>query len=216
MTHAIKTPLTAIRGAAELLRESMPSEDREAFLGNILSGTERIRDTVDRMLPLAALEARHELEKPELIFLETLIGTLAEERRPDFESVGKKFLVRSETDPRVRGDNLLLREAIGNLIQNSLEFSSLGGVVELRVSKLNAFAVIEVLDDGPGIPHYALDRVFDRFFSLPRPNNGDRSSGLVLSLVREITHLHGVTAVITNRDGHGAIARFSIPLVDRG
>lgn len=212
ITHAIKTPLTGIRGAAELLHESMSKEDREVFLANILDGTERIRDTVDRMLPLAALEARRGLEKRESFDLAGLIEELAQERRGDFESAGIELRIRMASRLVVNGDRLLLKEAIGNLVRNSFEFGSRGGEVEIRTFVTDKTVSIEVTDDGPGIPDFALDRVFDRFFSLPRPGSGDRSSGLGLSLVREIAHLHGGSVGLENRDDHGAVACLKIPL----
>jgi two-component system sensor histidine kinase CreC len=70
---------------------------------------------------------------------------------------------------------------------------------------------IAVEDSGPGVPDYALARVFERFYSLPRPDTGRKSSGLGLSIVREIARLHGGEAELANRPGGGARATLTVP-----
>ena len=70
---------------------------------------------------------------------------------------------------------------------------------------------VEVRDRGAGVPDYATQRVFERFYSLPRPNHGSRSSGLGLCFVAEAMALHGGDAALANRDGGGAVARLSLP-----
>lgn len=212
LTHAIKTPLTGIRGAAELLREPMAPEDRDVFLTNILDGTERIRDTVDRMLPLAVLEARHGLENREPVDLSERATLVTEELRPDFVSAGMELQMKSADSLSVHGDRLLLKEAIGNLVRNSFEFGSPGTVVTISVLRQSGEAVVEVIDNGPGIPPYALERIFERFFSLPRPGTGNRSSGLGLTLVREIATLHGGSVSLENRKPTGVLARLRFPI----
>ncbi|MEZ5276037.1 MAG: two-component system sensor histidine kinase CreC [Opitutaceae bacterium] len=212
LTHAIKTPLTAIRGAAELLKEPMTEPDREVFLEQILEGTERIRRTVDRMLPLADLESRQELGPAAPVDLESVIRESVDERRPDFNARGIRVIEDLVPGLTVVGDRLLLGEAIGNLLSNSLDFGPAGSRIELHLRREGGDAVVDILDEGPGLPDYALERVFDRFFSLPRPGGGDRSSGLGLSLVSEIAKLHGGVVTLRNREPAGAVARLVLPL----
>jgi two-component system sensor histidine kinase CreC len=66
-------------------------------------------------------------------------------------------------------------------------------------------------DRGPGVPDYALPQIFDRFYSLPRPETGRKSTGLGLALVREIAHLHGGEVALANREGGGAVATLWVP-----
>jgi two-component system sensor histidine kinase CreC len=70
---------------------------------------------------------------------------------------------------------------------------------------------ITVTDEGPGIPDYALDRIFDRFYSLGRPDSGRKSTGLGLNLVREVAATHGGTVRVVNRPEGGALAELSLP-----
>ncbi|HEY2954262.1 MAG TPA: ATP-binding protein [Candidatus Eisenbacteria bacterium] len=108
----------------------------------------------------------------------------------------------------VRGDSLLLSRAVHNLLLNACEASPDGGRVEVRAFAAGEQAVIEVADRGPGVPEAIRDRVFEPYVSTKR-----RSSGLGLSLVRDIATQHHGTATLENREGGGACARLSLPLL---
>ncbi|MET3930950.1 signal transduction histidine kinase [Lysobacter sp. OAE881] len=92
-----------------------------------------------------------------------------------------------------------------------MDFSPQGGVVEVRLDAEGDRQRVEVRDRGPGIPDYAVERVFERFYSLPRPGNGSRSSGLGLPFVAEVAALHGGESSLVNRDGGGAVAGLVLP-----
>ena len=109
----------------------------------------------------------------------------------------------------VRGDSLLLSRAIHNLLLNACEASPRDGRVVLRTAAAGERAVLEVLDRGAGVAEDLLERVFEPYVSTKK-----RSSGLGLSLVRDIATQHGGTATLENRDGGGACARLSLPLLE--
>ena len=111
------------------------------------------------------------------------------------------------------GERVLLREALVNLLQNALEFTPAGGTVSLRAEVAFDQVRLSVADTGCGVPDYALNHVFDRFYSLPRPGTGRKSTGLGLSLVREIAHLHGGAVKLGNRPEGGALAILWVPPV---
>jgi two-component system sensor histidine kinase CreC len=125
---------------------------------------------------------------------------------------GRIRLVLPDTAPTVVGDAFLLRQAVINLVENALDFSPPGGEVELRLLVGAGWVRFEVLDRGPGIPDYARERVFERFYSLPRPGGGSRSSGLGLCFVAEVAALHGGRTTLDNRVGGGAVAVLELPL----
>ena len=112
----------------------------------------------------------------------------------------------------MHGDPFLLRQLLGNLLDNAIDFSPPGGTVELRAARVGGQLRIDVADRGPGVPTYALERAFERFYSLPRPDGGTRSSGLGLNFVAEIAKLHGGSVTLDNRDGGGALATVLLPL----
>ena len=210
LAHEVKAPLAAIRGAAELLSEELPAAQREKFLGNIRSEGARIQQIVDRLLELSSLEARKALRQTEVIDLAGLMTEAAEVLRPACAGAHVTLTVGPGV-ATLRGERVLLREALVNLLQNALDFSPAGGAVKFAVAHTGGLAVFTVEDQGPGVPDYALPRVFERFYSLPRPGTARKSTGLGLALVREIAHLHGGDAALGNRPGGGAVATLWVP-----
>jgi two-component system sensor histidine kinase CreC len=121
--------------------------------------------------------------------------------------------VKAELDETlcIRGQRFLVRQALANLLQNAIAFSPSGGTVTVSLDRDGAFARVLIRDHGPGIPGYALAKVFDRFYSLPHPDTGVKGSGLGLTFVREIALLHGGEARLENDPGGGAIATLRFP-----
>lgn len=212
LTHEIKAPLAAIRGAAELLGENPPPADREKFLANLRAESARIQRIIDRMLELAALEARHgrlELAGVDLraVAREVVAGALG--------SAAARRIALTVADggaAEVRGERFLLIQAVTNLVHNALEFTPVGGTVTVTLASADAGGVQLTVDDtGPGVPDYALPKLFERFYSLPRPDTGRKSTGLGLSIVREIARLHGGDVTLVNRPDGGARAELVLP-----
>lgn len=110
-------------------------------------------------------------------------------------------------------DALLLGQAIASLLDNALDFAPDQGVIQIIGQQQDGGYLLTLIDDGPGIPDYALPRLFERFYSLPRPQHG-KSSGLGLSFVREVVERHQGSIAIDNRsDGHsGACVRLWLPV----
>jgi two-component system sensor histidine kinase CreC len=212
LAHQLKAPLSGVRGAAELLQEDMPAADRARFLANIRAEAGRIQRIVDRMLQLAALEKRKGLEDVERLDLAALVAATVDELRPLLEQ--RQLKVRLATAPAtIAGEKFLLGQAMLNLLHNAAEFSPAGSEIALTLTAADGRVRIEILDRGPGVPDYALPRVFERFYSLPRPDTGAKGTGLGLSLVREIAQLHGGTITLDNRpDAPGARAVLELPL----
>jgi two-component system, OmpR family, sensor histidine kinase CreC len=198
LAHEVKAPLAAIRGAAELLDENMPEEQRKKFLGNIRGEAARIQQIVERLLELSSLEARKALKQTEPVEVAGLMTEAAEVMRPAYAGA-RVTLTVSPAMATLRGERVLLREALVNLLQNALDFSPAGSAVIFSAVMENARVSFAVEDHGPGVPDYALARVFERFYSLPRPGTTRKSTGLGLALVREIAHLHGGDAALANR-----------------
>jgi len=212
LAHEVKAPLAAIRGAAELLDENMPAEQRTKFMGNIRTEAARIQRIIERLLELSSLEARKQLRQTESVAAAKLAAEAADVVRPAAAVRGITLRVEADGEAAVRGEVVLLREALVNLLQNAVEFSPAGAVVTLT-AKAEAGRVSFVVEDGgPGVPDYALPRVFERFYSLPRPGTEKKSTGLGLALVKEIAHLHGGDAALENRANGGARAVVWVPL----
>lgn len=211
LAHEFKAPLSSIRGAAELLAENPPEADRQRFLANLRAESERLQQIVERLLELAALESRRPGTALAPVELAALAREVVDAKQGLAAARGVRCSVRAPAPVAVRGEAFLLAQGLGNLVQNAIEFTPAGGTVTLTVSVTAGRATVTVEDSGPGVPDYALTRVFERFYSLPRPDTGRKSSGLGLSIVREIGRLHGGEVALENRAEGGARATIWFP-----
>jgi two-component system sensor histidine kinase CreC len=110
----------------------------------------------------------------------------------------------------VQGERFLLQRALANLLHNAVEFSPRGGEIEVRAAIEGRHCRVTVRDHGPGIPDYALDRVFEKFYSLRRPESGRKGTGLGLSFVKEIAALHRGSVQLANHPDGGALATLTL------
>ena len=220
LTHELKSPLAAIRGSAELLLPAdgaapMPEADRARFVATIRAQSERMSEMIDKLLALAAVEHRQRIEQPQPVDLRIIADEAAERIAPKYAQTALRLNIVEEADARglrVLGDPFLLRQSLLNLLDNAADFAPMGSEVELRLRRDAASLIVEVLDRGPGVPDYALDRTFERFYSLPRPDGRSRSSGLGLCFVAEAVELHAGRVALGNREDGGAVARIVLPL----
>jgi two-component system sensor histidine kinase CreC len=211
LAHELKAPLSAIRGAAELLGEEMPREERVRFIANLRAESDRVQRVVDRLLELSALEARSGREGFAAVELREVAGEVVAHARSIAARRQIEIVFPAGAAVHVKGERFLLTQAMGNLLQNAIEFSPAGSVVALELHVTAGAVVVRVDDHGTGIPAFAVEKVFDRFYSLPRPDSGRKSSGLGLSIVREIARLHGGEVTLENRPDGGARAVLSLP-----
>jgi two-component system sensor histidine kinase CreC len=212
LAHEFKSPLSSIRGAAELLGEEVPREERGRFLGNIRAETERMQRLVERLLELSSLEARHGRVTFAAVELAALVREAVEAERARAGQRGIELACETPAAVPARAEKFLVLQALGNLLQNALEHTPAGGKVRATLAVQAGQAIVAVEDTGPGVPAFALERVFERFYSLPRPDTGRKSSGLGLSIVREIARLHGGDAALENNAAGGARATLLLPL----
>lgn len=210
LTHELKSPLSAILGAAELLDEDVPAEQRKQFHRNIRTEAARMEDLVERMLQLASLEKRSSLETIETIDLQAMLESV----KCDFqvELMNRKLQISIDCDEgaSLEVEPFLLRQALSNLLQNAIDFSPSGGEITMQCKTQEHGIEIGITDQGPGVPDYAAERIFDRFYSLPRPDSQQKSTGLGLNFVREAVELHGGRIEI-DRHEHLTRATVRIP-----
>lgn len=211
LTHEMKSPLSAIRGAAELLREPLPAEVREQFVGNILEQERRMGELVQRMLALAELQHRQGLKDPVPLDLRQLAAQVLSRRASAASGRSVVLSLRGEAEAVVVGEAFLLEQALGNLVDNALSFAPKGSEVCVTLETTPQGHGVSVRDAGPGLPEFAHDKVFTPFFSLPRPDHSTRGTGLGLCFVREAALLHGGSVTLENHPEGGALARLILP-----
>ncbi|MCG8614613.1 MAG: two-component system sensor histidine kinase CreC, partial [Desulfobacterales bacterium] len=127
LTHEIKSPVSAIAGAAELLEEEVPPEQQARFLANIKTESRRIQTLVDRMLALSSLEHRSGLEKAEDVDINKIIEAAVQASGREVEEKALQITITGRSESPVKGDAFLLEQAVSNLLRNAVEFSPQGG-----------------------------------------------------------------------------------------
>lgn len=212
LTHELKSPLAAIRGASELLQEPLPEADRQRFAGNIQRQAERLQQLIDRLLALADVEQLRRLPHVEAVDLAALTRELLQAAEPRLRRKALTVDAALPASASVRGDCFLIAQALQNLLDNAIDFSPHGGVLRIAIDAAPGQLTWRLRDQGPGIPDYAQDRIFERFYSLPRADTQEKSSGLGLCFVQEVSQLHGGQLVIGNvSDPAGCEARWTLP-----
>ena len=188
LTHELKSPVAAIRGAGELLQDDLPPQDREQFAAQVVEQSERLQRLIDRLLELSKLEQRQHADASALVSLRACAeraiqqcSARARQHTIDLSLTGNDAQGPWEAD--------LLTLAIGNLIDNAIDFSPAGSTVQVRIEG----AQVSVTDQGPGVPDFALPRLGERFFTTARPDGTRSGSGLGLAIVKRVMDLHGGT-----------------------
>ena len=216
LTHELKSPLTAIRGAVELLDEPMPESERQRFSAVIKQEAHRLHELIERILDLAALENRTGLENVERIAIDELIGDAIMGLEPSITAKEISVSYSGDDTAHITGERFLLRQAIVNMLQNALQHAPDNSEVAIDCATESGQVTIRIRDHGAGIPEFAVDKVFNRFFSYTAEDDKHKGSGLGLNLVHEVATLHGGTATLSNIEDGGALATISIPTHGRG
>ncbi len=211
LTHEIKSPISAIRGAVELLEDAISVKQKQVLLQNIQQESERISLVVENLLLLSSLESRKYINASDRINVEELLNDIRKVLTPLLIVKNIDLRIQGETFGILQGESNLIRQALTNIVQNAIDFSPSGSTIELSVATKRRGVEFNVHDSGPGIPDYACERIFERFYSLKRPESGRKSSGLGLSLVREIATLHQGTIEVANHPDGGAVASLYFP-----
>lgn len=212
-SHDLKTPLALIGGYAEAIAQGISPEDNARYLDAIEREAGRMNTLVLEMLDYTKLERMEELAGADTLSLAKLVQDLLEEMSPLF--AGRKVTANLEKFVRVRGDEALLRRAIGNLLSNAAKFTPEGGEITVTLSTVPnpdpsflalPLPVLTVENTGEPIAPEDLPRIFEMFYRGDKAR--DRSgSGLGLAITRRIFALHHLTCRAENLE-HGV--RFTV------
>jgi PAS domain S-box-containing protein len=214
-SHELRTPLAAVYGAVRTLRREdveLSSEDRAAFLEMIESEATRLARIVDQILLAGQLDADAvDLELTECDpqrVAEAVIESAAL-HVPDSIDLG----LDADGAPSIRCDENKLRQVLVNLVDNAVKYSPQGGRVELRVRSANGSCLIEVADEGLGIPPDERDRIFEKFYRLdPQQTQGVGGSGLGLYICRELVERMEGQLRVESEPGKGSRFTVELPL----
>ncbi|MFC6981211.1 ATP-binding protein [Microbulbifer taiwanensis] len=188
----------------------MPAEQRRRFVANIQQEGARLQQLSERLLHLAQVEQRQGLEERVEVPLAALVEELVSAQQARIAAGDLRVELALEPALRLCGERFLLRQALANLLDNALDFTPPGGLIRFGAERRGAFIELYLFNEGEAIPDYALARLTERFYSLPRPAGGRKSTGLGLNFVQEVVDLHGGELAIGNIEG-GVQVRLSLP-----
>jgi len=215
LAHELRTPITGIQLTAENLLVPMSDQQRKRFIENILDSNKHMDLLVNRLLDLSRIERREALKDIESINILKVVNSVlkAPSRTKNIADKDLNIILEINRKSFLSAEKILLEQAIGNILNNALDFSPKSGTITIKASETNTSISIIVLDDGPGIPPHVLSKLFTRFFSVSRPDTGVRGNGLGLRFVRKIMKLHGGEVTLQNRFiQHGAEAKLRFPI----
>jgi two-component system phosphate regulon sensor histidine kinase PhoR len=214
VSHELRTPLTAIRGYVEALGdEPVHPDERARFLDVIARHVQRMERLVKDLLRLAGLDARQEsAERTDCATHALIAGALAD-LAPAAEARAQR--VEVEVHPSVatiRTDPQKLQDVLRNLLENAVNYSPPGCRIRIGATAAEGRVVLEVSDEGPGIPEEDLERIFERFYRVDKARSRESGgTGLGLSIVKHLVDLLGGRVSAANRAGGGAVFTVSLP-----
>ena len=214
VSHELRTPLTAVRGYVEaLMEEPIEPEQRRKFLEIIERHTGRMERLVRDLLRLARLDAHQETADMHAVDVAALFRSVVADLVEQIDRRRVQIEIAVEPDAAVaEADLTKLHDALRNLIENAVNYSSEGGRIELKARAEGDNLLLSVGDSGPGIPEGDLGRVFERFYRVDSSRARDPGgTGLGLSIARHLVELHGGKVAAANRPDGGAVFAISLP-----
>ncbi len=193
LTHELKSPVAAIRGAGELLQDELPAADRSVFATQVVQQSERLQRLIDRLLELSKLDQRHHTDSPGPVALRDCAQAALAHSQARAAQRGMALVLQGEGDSGP-WEAELVTLALTNLLDNAMDFAPPGSTVRVELDG----ARVAVQDAGPGVPDFALPRLGERFFTTARPGGERSGSGLGLAIVRRVMALHGGRMHIAN------------------
>lgn len=214
ISHELRTPLAVLRGEAEIaLLQSSSIDQYRRVLASQLEEFEKLTRMINQLLTLARAESGEVAIAHEPVDLSEMTESLAEQLEPVAASKNVHLSWHCEPDVLVSGDAGWLERIVLNLVDNAIKFTSPGGHVDVRVARNGKHSVLEVKDDGIGIPPDSVAHVFERFYRADpsRANRAD-GAGLGLSLVKWAVDQHHGSIDVETHPGKGSTFRVMFPV----
>lgn len=216
VSHELRTPLTAIKGFAETLRDGALHDPIRGprFLETIERHADQLTNLIADLLELSRLESHPDLPNCVPVDLGQAARRAIELLQPALDKKGHEMVVRIEPNlPEVAGNPSYLERAIGNLVENAVKYTPEHGRVAVSVTAQSSHVVVEVADNGIGIPKDDMPRIFERFYRVDRSRSREMGgTGLGLSIVKHVVQVHRGIVEVSSDPGNGTTFTLKIPV----
>jgi len=215
VSHELKTPVGALALLAEAVAEA--SDDPQAvrrFAERMLLESERLSNLVQELIDLSRLESRDPLKSPVPVGVDEVVAAAVDRTRQIASAKEITLVAGGATGLRVLGNEAQLDMALGNLVENAVNYSPERTRVSLGVQRVGDLVEISVTDQGIGIPSPELERIFERFYRVdPARSRATGGTGLGLSIAKHIAQNHGGEVRVWSHEGAGSTFTLRLPLL---
>ena len=215
VAHELKSPLTSIYGFSELLLDAdLKDPQAKEYAQVILNESTRLTDLVNKFLDLSRLEAGRTEIRMSPFDLRQVVGKILETYKGQAEEKKIRVIMEiPENLPLALGDQDMIEQVLLNLLSNAVKYSPNHSKIGIEAKEDEKEIVVNVIDNGYGIPKEALPRIFDKFYRVVDSEGAEEveGSGLGLALAKEIVEKHGGKITVNSRLGVGSVFSFTIP-----
>jgi heavy metal sensor kinase len=213
-SHEIRTPLAIIRGELETAHQASElSPEMRETVRSALEEAERLSRIVEQLLEISRLEAGETLVDRTRFDFSEMTRTTVEHMRLLAEEKNQQLAFESNRVLEIEGDRMRLKQIVVNLVDNAIKYTPEGGAVSVSCTAIDGKAVLEVADNGLGVPSEAAAQIFDRFYRVDKARSRQLGgAGLGLAIVKSICIAYGGTITLRHPDGPGVVFRVELPM----
>jgi len=212
-SHELRTPLAMIRSVGEvgLQKDGTRAEYRD-IVGSMLEEVNRLTSLIDSLLTISRADSGHIQLHRVVVPVAALVREAAGLFEILLEEKGQRLTVEGDESAQVEGDYVFLRQAFVNVIHNAVKYSPVGGAISVRINGGDGQVLVEIHDDGPGIPVEDQLKVFDRFYRVDKARwRESGGAGLGLSIVKWTVEAHGGNVTLESGPNEGCTFRIHLP-----
>tara|TARA_R110000868_G_scaffold226115_14_gene478661 strand:- start:4842 stop:6602 length:1761 start_codon:yes stop_codon:yes gene_type:complete len=216
VSHEVRTPLTALKGFSQILSQLEPTDSHlvKPYIEKIETNVDRLTALFQDILSLSVLESRQNISSTN-IDLQDLVHTIISNLKVNYASKDLQFLLDLSTH-NIFGDAVLVEQILTNLLDNACKYSPTGSLVKIKSFELQSNSIVQVIDQGPGIPEPALARVFERFYRVDESRaRAVGGTGLGLAIVKHAVQKHLGKVKVWNNENSGSTFEVSLPMANQ-